>query len=400
MAAGEGETVVESPPVVNGTDVPVETKKDLIEAPVTEEEKKDAEKATTPVEEAPKKGKKPSPPSSSSVHKKDFESDKVYLYQFNRSMNVPSISPYCFKVESWLKLNNIKYENVDHKSKLRSRKGLLPFVELNGEEISDSDIIIKTLGKKFEKDLDEGLTQEQKNVQHAMLTMVDNHLLWLVSQWRTRHMDHLVKGYKMNLQSLSGFKFPNPLISFYLKHTYIRKAIRKVKATGLGEYSNEELDTMGKNDLKVLSDLLGEKQFFFGDEPHSLDLNAFVQLAMLLCVEKEVVECPLRDYLEAECTNLVGLFNRMKDRAWGDHWEMAIGESCDLNPHIPKPEPPAPEEKPAAEAPTKEETPAAEAADKKEEEKEKADNEKEKEDEAKEKDENKSDENKESEEKK
>jgi hypothetical protein len=39
------------------------------------------------------------------------------------------------------------------------------------------------------------------------------------------------------------------------------------------------------------------------------------------------------------------LYTRMKDRAWSDHWDEAIGESMDLNPHIPKPEPPKEEEK-------------------------------------------------------
>ena len=72
----------------------------------------------------------------------------------------------------------LNFQNVAHNSKLRSKRGLLPFIELNGEEICDSDIIIKTLTKKFEKDMDDGLTAEQKNVQHAMVTMVQNHLQW------------------------------------------------------------------------------------------------------------------------------------------------------------------------------------------------------------------------------
>ena len=49
-------------------------------------------------------------------------------------------------------------------------------MELNGEEIADSEIIIKSLAKTYGKDLDAALNQEQKNIQHAMLTMVDNHL--------------------------------------------------------------------------------------------------------------------------------------------------------------------------------------------------------------------------------
>ncbi len=70
-------------------------------------------------------------------------------------------------------------QNVNHNSKLRSKKGLLPFVELNGEELCDSTMIIKDLSKKFEKeDPSASLSSEQKNVQHAMVTMVESHLQW------------------------------------------------------------------------------------------------------------------------------------------------------------------------------------------------------------------------------
>ena len=69
-------------------------------------------------------------------------------------------------------------QNVDHKMKLRSKKGQLPFVELNGEEIADSAIILKELGQRFEKDLDAGLSNDQKNVSHAMISMIENHLVW------------------------------------------------------------------------------------------------------------------------------------------------------------------------------------------------------------------------------
>lgn len=69
-------------------------------------------------------------------------------------------------------------QNVDHKMKLRSKKGQLPFVELNGEEIADSAIILKELAQQFEKDLDAGLSNDQKNVSHAMISMIENHLVW------------------------------------------------------------------------------------------------------------------------------------------------------------------------------------------------------------------------------
>lgn len=48
------------------------------------------------------------------------------------------------------------FQNVDHKAKFRSKKGQLPFIELNGEEIADSTFIIKQLSEKYNKDIDAG----------------------------------------------------------------------------------------------------------------------------------------------------------------------------------------------------------------------------------------------------
>merc|ERR1712004_698432 len=112
------------------------------------------------------------------------------------------------------------------------------------------------------------------------------------------------------------------------KYMHCRKGMKKVKSQGLG----------------VHSEMLGDKEFFFGDEPALLDLVVYAHVAQLVMVAAET-SCPLRDYIEADCKNLVGLVSRMKDRCWGDHWMAATGEEMDLNPHIPKPEPPPEPEK-------------------------------------------------------
>lgn len=65
--------------------------------------------------------------------------------------------------------------------KFRSSKGQLPFVELNGQEIADSAVIIKEVGKHFLADMDSHLTPEQRNVAHAMTTMIENHFHWYVT---------------------------------------------------------------------------------------------------------------------------------------------------------------------------------------------------------------------------
>ena len=51
-------------------------------------------------------------------------------------------------------------------------------MELNGKEIDDADIIIRDLSTYFEKDLDSGLTEQQRTVAHAFESMLDNHTGW------------------------------------------------------------------------------------------------------------------------------------------------------------------------------------------------------------------------------
>ena len=104
------ETEVENPPVQESAE-----KQEIAaeEAKAAEAgEKKDEEKSEKKEKKAksPKKEKKEKAPPPPAVHKKDFEKDVVYVYQFNRTANLPSLSPYCLKVETWLKLQGIKYE--------------------------------------------------------------------------------------------------------------------------------------------------------------------------------------------------------------------------------------------------------------------------------------------------
>lgn len=268
------------------------------------------------------------------VHKPDFETDVVYLYQFSRTANIPSPSCFCLKVETWLRMSGIKYENVDHKMKFRSSKGQLPFVELNGQEIADSAVIIKEVGKHFLTDMDSHLTPEQRNVAHAMTTMIENHFHWIDVWWRTKNADAMLQAYKIDLQHMMGSKLPQSILKMAYRFIYRRKGLKKVRATGIGLHAADEIVQMGKDDLKVLSDMLGDKPFFFGDDATTLDVVVFANVAQLAVIDKEVAH-PLRDWLVDDAKNLVQHFDKIKDKYFPDWQEMC--QTLDLNTHLPKP---------------------------------------------------------------
>lgn len=53
---------------------------------------------------------------------------------------------------------------------------------------------------------------------------------------------------------------------------FLLKGLKKVKAQGIGVHKPEEILEFGKQDLKVLSELLADKPFFFGDEPTTVSI--------------------------------------------------------------------------------------------------------------------------------
>lgn len=89
-------------PVKDAADATVEAnnKQENDKKPAAEKEEKEAAPAA-PVEP---------PQPKFCVKKQNFEKDVVYLYQFSRTPVIPSMSPYCLKVETWLRLAGLKYE--------------------------------------------------------------------------------------------------------------------------------------------------------------------------------------------------------------------------------------------------------------------------------------------------
>lgn len=88
-----------------------ETKEIKEEAPAADAKAEEAKQENAGGDAPAAKEKEPAPPKVV-VHKSNYEKDTVYLYQFSRTPLLPSLSPYCLKVETWLRLAGVKYEVI------------------------------------------------------------------------------------------------------------------------------------------------------------------------------------------------------------------------------------------------------------------------------------------------
>jgi glutathione S-transferase len=215
--------------------------------------------------------------------------------------------------------------------KYKSRKGQLPFVELNGKEVADSDIIIRELGQYFEKDLDNGLSADQKNVSHAFLSMLNNHTSWVVRWWRYNNPGDFLQAAQLDIKRTLNSRWPNAFLNVIFKIGF-KKNVKQAIGHGLGRHSDEEIYDFGKTDLKALSEFLADKEYFFGKEPHLLDCVAFAHLAQFIYIPF----AGMKEWMEVETANLVALVDRIKNRYWSD-WD-EICSTLELNTHLPKKE--------------------------------------------------------------
>src|SRR5262245_11016515 len=69
----------------------------------------------------------------------------IRLFQFPRMFSIPNLSPFCSKLETWLRIAGIPYEVVDTADPRTAPKGKLPFIEDGGRRMGDTSLIIEHL---------------------------------------------------------------------------------------------------------------------------------------------------------------------------------------------------------------------------------------------------------------
>ncbi len=206
---------------------------------------------------------------------------------------------------TWLRMAEIPYELEVLKGPPRSRTGKVPYlIRADGSLIDDSSVIIDTLTRENEIELDTERSAQQRALMVLVQRTIETHLYFvtLLQRWR----DH----WPQTRDAYFRGSIPGPLLPL-VAPTIRRKTLAQVNGQGMGRRPKEQIDAEAVADLEALSHILGDEDFFFGS-PGVTDAIVYGAL-------ENARACPLPGVIRDTVTQSarwMAYLDRIKGRYW------------------------------------------------------------------------------------
>lgn len=197
----------------------------------------------------------------------------ITFHTFPGTKELESFSPFCMKVEVYMKAQGLEYKTAAGADPRKAPKKKMPFIEDDGTIVCDSSAILAFLEKKSKTPMDAGLDAEARARAHVLQRTFEESLYWVVlwSRW-VDDDGWTLTGPRIASQMPAAVRWFMPGL--------IRKQVKGAAfAQGYGRHSPEEIYALGAADLEAIATLLGDKPFFLGDTPRMIDVIAYAFLA-------------------------------------------------------------------------------------------------------------------------
>ena len=229
---------------------------------------------------------------------------ELVVHQLPGAWGLPSVSPFCLKLDAYLRIAGIPFQTVVDATPFRGPKGKLPWIEHDGNKIGDSGFIIEYLAKRFGCDPSAGLSAAERAVSLSMRRLIEENLYWTMvyDRWIVDENWRIFRDVV-----LGGVPAPiRPVVALVAR----RGVRRQLEGHGIGLHSRDEIHAIGRRDIGALADFLGDKPFLMGETATEIDAVAYGLLPNVMQVP---IASPIRD--EAlKRANLVGYVERVRSR--------------------------------------------------------------------------------------
>lgn len=208
------------------------------------------------------------------------------------------------KVETYLRMAGLQYECPRSANHFKSPKGKLPYIDDGGKVVADSTFIVDYLKATYGDKLDASLSPAERALGVLIQRTFEESLYWTVlySRW----IDDA--GFaKVDEAFFAHLEFPlRQLIPIFA-----RRGLRgQLHGQGTGRHSRDEIYAIGCRDITALAEILGDKPYYLGEQPSSVDGTGYAFLANLLWVP---IDLPMQAHA-SKYSNLDAYCRRMKAR--------------------------------------------------------------------------------------
>jgi glutathione S-transferase len=199
----------------------------------------------------------------------------ITLYTMPGTDVLESLSPFCMKVEVYLKLQKIPYTTRGGDPR-KAPKGKLPIIEEDGKKIADSSVILAHLEQKAERALDADLDPAGRAQAHALKRMFEESLYFVIlwSRWAD---DEGWTELRPRIEAIVP-----AALRWFVPGLIRKKVVASSVAQGTGRHSRDEIYALGKADLEAVSTLLGDRPYLLGDKLRTIDVTGYSFLASIL----------------------------------------------------------------------------------------------------------------------
>jgi glutathione S-transferase len=223
----------------------------------------------------------------------------IKLYQFAPAFGLPNASPFCMKLETYLRMAGLPHELVNSGNVMKAPKRKLPYIDDEGTIVSDTSFIIEYLKGRYGDPLDASLSPADHALATAFQRLLEENLYWAVVHTRWVQAD----GWAL---TKAAFFDALPIPLRWIVPPLARRGI----LSEMRGHGAQEIYAIGCRDVTALADFLADKPYMLGEQPSSLDASAYAFLANLLWAP---VDSPIRNHAQG-LPKLDAYCRRMKAR--------------------------------------------------------------------------------------
>lgn len=228
----------------------------------------------------------------------------IKLFQFPAGKKLPNFSPFCMKLETYMRMAKIPFEIVSTVNLNAAPKKQLPYIIDGNIKLGDSGFIIEYLCDKYGDILNDHLTPKEKAISRAIQSLCEDHFYW--PSFYGRWVD------PRNWPQTKHILFSK--LPWWLRHFVAyrirQRSIKAFRHTKFGRHTRDEIYALGCQDVDALVNYLGSNEYIMGHTPTAIDATVYAFVANTLFAP---FSSPIQTYALAQ-PKLIEYCERMRKR--------------------------------------------------------------------------------------